>query len=225
MKMPIAQLIRTILAAGLTFGAAWCHAQGTVTQISGTLSAQKPDGAIRVLGRESKIETGDTLATSKDSYALVKFTDGSTLTMKPDTQLKIEGYSFEEKTPEKDSMIYSLVKGGLRALTGLIGKRGNQDAYRLNTTTATIGIRGTQFDVFFVPLGDPSTGAGLYLAVIDGTVVAFNQAGFQNFQAGQFGHVPNITTPPKVLPALPPGIKLNLPSALTGQGGGACVVK
>jgi hypothetical protein len=36
-------------------------------------------------------------------------------------------------------------------LTGLIGKRGNQEAYRLQTATATIGIRGTQFIAELVP--------------------------------------------------------------------------
>ena len=36
-----------------------------------------------------------------------------------------------------------MVKGGLRTVTGLVGKRGNQNAYRIGTATATIGIRGS----------------------------------------------------------------------------------
>ena len=40
----------------------------------------------------------------------------------------------------------------MRAITGLIGKR-NRDNYRLTTTTATIGIRGSGFKVGYNPDG------------------------------------------------------------------------
>jgi hypothetical protein len=42
-------------------------------------------------------------------------------------------------------MALRLLKGGFRTVTGMIGKRGNADAYKLRAAAATIGIRGTDF--------------------------------------------------------------------------------
>ncbi len=122
-------------------------ANGTIQQLSGTISVQKPDGAIRVLSRQSQVVKGDTLNTERDSYAQVKFTDGAVVTLKPNTRIRIEDYTFDEKEPARDNSALALVKGGLRMITGFIGKRGNQDAFKLGTVTATIGIRGTTFNV------------------------------------------------------------------------------
>ena len=124
-----------------------CAADGTIQQLSGTISVQKPDGAVRTLTRQSEVTKGDTLNTEKDSYAQVKFADGGVVTLKPNSRIKIDDFVFDEKEPGKDSSTLSLLKGGLRMITGLIGKRGNPDAFKANTATATIGIRGTTFTV------------------------------------------------------------------------------
>ncbi len=122
-------------------------AGGTIQQLSGTISVQKADGAIRVLSRQSEVVKGDTLNTERDSYAQLKFTDGAVMTVKPNTRIRIEDYSFDETQPTRDNSALALVKGGFRLITGLIGKRGNQDAFKVGTVTATIGIRGTTFTV------------------------------------------------------------------------------
>jgi hypothetical protein len=135
------------LVAAMALVATTAWANGTVQQLSGTISVQKPDGTTRVLARQSEVGKGDTLNTERDSYAQVKFSDGAVMTLKPNTRIKIEDFSFDEAQPAKDSSTLSLLKGGLRMITGLVGKRGNQDALRLGTATATIGIRGTTFTV------------------------------------------------------------------------------
>jgi len=137
----------TLLATALTCGASVAWADGTIQQLSGTISVQKPDGTVKVLQRQSEVVKGDTLNTEKDSYAQVKFADGGVVTLKPNTRLKIEDFVFKEKEPASDNSTLSLLRGGLRMITGLIGKRGNADAFRANTATATIGIRGTTFTV------------------------------------------------------------------------------
>lgn len=219
-------LSRLLFAAILLACSSMGYAGGTITQLSGTLSARKDDGTVKILGRDSRVEAGDILSTEKDSYAQVRFTDGGSLTLKPNSQIKVESYTFEDKAPERDSMVFSLIKGGLRALTGLIGKRaGRQDAYRLNTTTATIGIRGTYFGVDDVASGEQSgLPPGVYLVVFDGVVVAFNEAGFQAYQAGQYGFMGSLTTPPQVLPQNP-GIPFTLPAGFMEDGPAACVVR
>lgn len=129
--------------AGLASSSALAAAAGEVLHVSGTLSVMRPNGAILVLGQKSEIFQGDVLSTQKDSYAQINFTDGSSLTMRPFTQIKVDAYSYVADKPEADGVFFRLFKGGMRTVTGLIGKRGNQDAYRIGTATATIGIRGS----------------------------------------------------------------------------------
>jgi FecR protein len=126
------------LASSAVFAAA-----GTVTHISGTLSVQRPDGTVRILAQKSEVNAGDLLTTQSDSYAQINYTDGSSMTMRPNTQIRIEQYTFVQDRPQDDSSFLRLIKGGLRTVTGLVGKRGNQDAYKIGTNTATIGIRGS----------------------------------------------------------------------------------
>ncbi|HEY8025774.1 MAG TPA: FecR family protein [Burkholderiaceae bacterium] len=123
---------------------------GTVTDVSGPLLARRADGTVKALAAQSTVEQGDTLVTEKGTYARIKFIDNGDITLRPNTQFKIENFSYEATKPEADSAIFTLFKGGLRSITGLLGKR-NKERFGLNTPTATIGIRGTIFIVEYVP--------------------------------------------------------------------------
>ena len=124
---------------------AWAaQVAGTVTQLSGPLLDKKGDGTVKILSLKSEVESGDTLVTEKNTYALVKFIDNSEITLKPGTTFKIENFAFDEGKPGGDSAAFNLVKGGLRSVTGLLGKR-NKEKFEMKTPSATIGIRGTTF--------------------------------------------------------------------------------
>lgn len=213
---------------------------GTITHLSGPLAVRKADGTTKSLSIGSKVEEGDTVVTQKRTYARLKFTDGSEVTLKPDTQFKVEKYSYDQTKPKDDAGSFNLIKGGLRTITGQVGKRGNQDSYRMKTPTATIGIRGTIYDAHFCQ-GDScgSIKPGLYLAVTDGQVVVTNSAGVQTtlpVAAGQYVYVASPTTPPVVLPAKP-DIPFSPPPSVgsgpaaggqgkgSGGGGSDCVVR
>ncbi len=71
------------LSCGFVGGAAQAAGGGEVVHLSGTLSVQRPDGAILVLAQKSEVNQGDLLTTQKDSYAQINFADGSSLTMRP----------------------------------------------------------------------------------------------------------------------------------------------
>lgn len=118
---------------------------GKIGYMNGTLVAQRMDGTLKVLAPKSDVFAGDLLITAKSSYAQVKMNDGTLMTLRPNSNLRIEGFQFHEEAPEADNAVFRLLKGGLRSLTGLIGKRGNKDAYQMRAATATIGIRGTDF--------------------------------------------------------------------------------
>ena len=214
---------------------------GTVTQLSGTLSVLKADGSVRILSQKSEVVSGDTVNTQKDSFAQIKFTDGGTITLKPNSSLKIQEFRFKQEEPEKDSFVFGLVKGGLRAVTGLVGKRGNQDAYSLGTATATIGIRGTSYgadDCLTTPCQKPNSSETLepsvYVSVTDGEIAATNSAGSQSFLAGQFGSIADRNSMPRFL-STDPGLQFTPPatfiqSIMTGAAANAgkrqeCVVR
>lgn len=208
----------TILALGLMAGSAWANT-GTVSQLSGTLSVIKADGSMRILSQKSQVVGGDTVNTQKDSYAQIKFTDGGMITLKPNSSVKIQQFRFKTEEPDKDSFVFGLVKGGLRAVTGLVGKRGDQDAYSMGTATATIGIRGTSYaadDCLTTPCPKPNSSEALepavYVSVTDGEIIATNSAGSQSFLAGQFGAISDRNSRPRFL-STDPGLQFTPPAS------------
>ena len=223
--MNIKQLVKqaTFLSLALLSGAVLAAA-GTVTHLSGTLSVQRPDGSVRILSQKSEVNQGDVLTTQRESYAQINFVDGSSLTMRPETQLKVETFNFVQDRPQEDSSFMRLVKGGLRTVTGLVGKRGNQDAYKIGTNTATIGIRGSSGQTEVNP---PNLPEGTYHATFTGSYYLQNQGGITVIGEGQFGFVRDPNSPPVILPG-DPGLKLTeLPFTLGvgGGPGGTCQVR
>ena len=142
--------MRAVLFAGVLFVASgwtsFAHAgvAGQITHLSGTLSAKRADGSSKLLSVKSEVLEGDMLSTETETYARIKFSDGAEVVMRPVSQLKIESYAYNATKPESDNVLINMFKGGLRAVTGLVGKR-NREKVTFQTETATIGIRGTHF--------------------------------------------------------------------------------
>jgi hypothetical protein len=205
---------------------------GQVVHLSGTLSAQRPDGTIRILGRGSEISVGDTLTTQADSYGQLGFTDGSTMTLRPNTRMKLEGYQFSKDKPADDNAFFRLLKGGMRTATGLIGKRSNLNAYKIGTQVATIGIRGSTGDTLDCSAGcDGVTSTsgkverGVYHATYTGGYVLQNDSGEIVIGEARFGFVRDARTKPVLLPG-DPGLNLDeLPFAIRPDAGGRCDVR
>jgi hypothetical protein len=214
--------------AGLLFAAAGAlsglahaaNSAGQVTHLSGVLTAKRADGSSKLFSVKSEVLEGDTLTTEQDTYARIKFADNSEVVMRPNSQLKVASYSFNEAKPESDSVILDMLRGGLRSVTGLIGKR-NREAVKVTTATATIGIRGTHFGALMcqndcggIPTvtGRPPEN-GLHLDVTDGAIVVKNQAGEQVITSGQFGFVRSLTAPPVIVPPQQ-GVPVTMPSSI-----------
>jgi hypothetical protein len=215
----ICSLIVGVLYAGSTFA----QSVGTVTDLSGPLLARKADGVVMVLAQHSSVEQGDLLESEKNTYTRIKFIDNSEVTLRPNTQFKIDAFSYDEAKPENDNILVSLIKGGLRSVTGLLGKR-NKEKVKFNTPAATIGIRGTNFGALFcqndcgtVPTASGSVPQnGLYVDVVQGAIVVANPAGSQTFQAGSFGFIANLNTPPIILPPSQ-GMPVTMPTSITNN--------
>lgn len=186
---------------------------GRVTHLSGPLFTKKADGTTRVLSINSAVEQGDTLVTEKKTYARIKFTDNSEINMRPGTQLTVSQYTFDQAKPKEDKVVMNMVKGGMRAVTGMIGKRGDQDSYKLMTNTAVVGIRGTTYECKICEGNCGSIPNGLYLFVVEGMIHVSNNAGSQSLSAGQYVYVQTMTSIPKILPDNP-GIDFTRPAIM-----------
>lgn len=206
-----------ILVLSLAVGSAYAVVVGNVANLSGTLMVKRASGEVKALAQSSLVEEGDLLSSQKDTYARIRFIDDSEVTLRPNTQFKIEGFSYDEAKPEKDKSVFSLLKGGLRSITGALGKR-NHDSYKLKTPTATIGIRGTNFIAQYQEDKDAIMDAGLYVQVIEGSILIENDVGKVVVEVGKFGFVPTLTSPPVILPTNP-GLKFSPPASSKNQGG------
>jgi hypothetical protein len=191
------------LVAATVVGSALAQQQGAgyVSNLSGPLFAVKSDGSRRVLSMQSVVNPGDTLVTEDKTYARVRFSDTSEVTLRPGTQFQIEAYNFEREAPQKDNIAFRMFKGALRTVTGLVGHRGDMDAYKLSTDSATIGIRGTVFGVTVcLPGTCGNLAPGTYVNVIEGRVAIAPPPVMPVIP------VPGVPTPPIAPPAArPPG--------------------
>jgi len=191
----------------LAFGGSVVHAEpvGRVLVAVGDTSALR-NGAVVKLTRGAEVQTGDTLRVGEASNMQVRFTDEGITALRSNSEFRIDDYKFEEKTNIGKSF-FSLVKGGMRAITGLIG-RYNRDNYAVKAATATIGIRGTHF-VLAQCAGDcfnkdgSKAEDGLFGGVTDGRIAVTNQAGEKEFGKNEFFHVPSANALPKPLLAPP----------------------
>jgi hypothetical protein len=141
-----ARAARVLLGACLMAAAAGAFAQaaGQVEFARGVGFAQAPGQAPRTLGKGLELKEGDRLTTSDGGSAVIKLQDGTRMTVRPSSELVLSQYHFKENAPD-NGMLMQLVRGGFRAVTGLISKS-SPNAARVQTSTATIGIRGTDFD-------------------------------------------------------------------------------
>lgn len=114
---------------------------GEVTFSKGVSTAQNEGQQARFLGKGFPLYEGDVVSTGKRSFTILKLSDGTKMTLRPNTV-----FGLQEFSEEKESATLKLFKGGLRALTGLLSKK-KPDAFKIDTPLATIGIRGTVFDV------------------------------------------------------------------------------
>ncbi|MGH8456736.1 MAG: FecR family protein [Stenotrophobium sp.] len=171
---------------------------GAVALAQGEVTATDASGQSRELRDGDDIYAGDTIATGADSYADLDFTDDGAMTLRPDSRFAIQRYHYDAaahpedgSTPEADdqpdapeSAFFSLLKGGFRAVSGLIGHI-NRDEYQVNTPTVTIGIRGTGYDVRYCQddcadvagANQPAPANGLYTGVNKGAIALKNEAG------------------------------------------------
>ena len=166
----------------------------------GNVAAVSPNGQSRQVTKGASIDEGEMIATN-NGRAQLRFTDGAYVSLQPQSEFRIDKYKYQGQQDGSEKGFFSLLKGGLRTITGLIG-RSNKQNYQVNTTVATIGIRGTEYTIQY---GSSITGT-----VGEGEIEVCNGAGCLNVTNGESYYVQNQDVKPQLsnkgtdLPPAPP---------------------
>jgi hypothetical protein len=170
--MRIVRLLLFVLAAVTPVaGFAQSAPAGTVTLLNGTAQATGLSVPVHPLNKGDSIYPGDVVETAAGSYALIRFTDQGSVLLRPQSRFQVENYKYGAAAPAAapapaapapqggalaplqassagtgDSSFFRLLKGGLRAVSGLIA-HADYGHYRMSTPVATMGIRGTDYEI------------------------------------------------------------------------------
>lgn len=126
------------------------------------------NNASRALQIGSLLEQGDEVTVSKGVITM-KFEDGQIVALQQGARFRIDNYSYNKAKVADSNVVLSLLSGGMRYITGVIGGT-NRNAIRLQAGTATIGIRGTDI-ISFVDA------SGNVLATVQEGAISFGSAG------------------------------------------------
>lgn len=177
---------------------AWAAVAGRFQFVTGDVSIVGTDGTKRQAIKGGEINEQESIISGTAGSAQLRMIDNGIIAVRPETTLRIDEYKFTGKEDGKERGFFSLLKGGFRSITGLIGRM-NKDNYSIRTPAATIGIRGTDHETIHLTAALPNLPEGTYnkvntgATVINGTLVGVNQAAY----------APNLGTPAAILPQIP----------------------
>lgn len=161
-----------------------------VWRITGSVSATAVEPALtRGLRAGDTVYVGEQLQAAANGEAVLRMDDGGYLAVRPGAQFRVEDFAADKSATDRLSV--HLVQGGLRFITGWIAKL-NPKGYRVRTPSATIGVRGTDHETYF--LTDPvaqawSQRAGTYDKVTTGQTYLETPDGSVDIAPGQVGFV------------------------------------
>ncbi|MDH5517954.1 MAG: FecR family protein [Gammaproteobacteria bacterium] len=198
---------------------------GRVAFMRGQVSARSKHQKTRQIFVGGPLYEGDKVSTGLSSFAVIAFRDQSRVTLNADSEFEIKKHHYNENDASVSSVLMSLLRGGLRATSGLIGKS-NPAGYKMQTPVATIGIRGTGYDImcdgkcvaaspralltplekmlnFFISPVVATANEGMYTHVWDGAVELSNNAGSRVLNLNETAFLRNIDSAPIMLPEMP----------------------
>ncbi|HET7731848.1 MAG TPA: FecR family protein [Usitatibacter sp.] len=148
-----------------------------------------------------EIFSGDTVDVAAGGAAQLRFTDEGIVALRSASSFKVAEYTYAD--PARGRAFFELLKGGLRTVTGGIGRQ-DPSRYRLKTLHANVGIRGTGFSVIACEASCPNADGtlapdGTYGAVTEGRVAVANQGGEAEFGAEEYFYVADFYTAPQAL--------------------------
>lgn len=189
---PRAKLLHVVFWAVFVSPAAF--ANGTFQTVSGDVRAAASTANIApaAVAANARIVEGTTVTTGPNSRATIRMDDGHAVVLAENSEFRLDAYRFDKASPQSSNIAIQLLKGALRSFSGLIGGT-NPGAFALRTSTATIGIRGTDFAIAFADQ--------TFVSVSQGAVGITNAAGTITVGAGATAGVASSTALATVIPA------------------------
>src|SRR5690625_4813999 len=145
----VSSLWVVVLLWGFSPTMAATNVAGTTVFVNGHVVATAPARRARELMKHDEVFNEDRIETADNGRAQLRFSDGGLVSLLPNTIFSVEEYFYEDDA-YPDSAVFGLLKGGLRTVTGAVGKT-NHEAYELKTPVATLGIRGTEYTAVLRP--------------------------------------------------------------------------
>ena len=187
----------------LPMAKAVAQAAGRVVMAVGDVTVQRANDRVK-LSQGADVRVGDRVTTGTQSHAQLRFSDEALVALRPDSEFQIDGYSFQSPGSGPERAVFRLVKGGFRTVTGQIG-RINRDQYQVLTSQATIGIRGTHYELMTCApdqcrrSNGTAAPAGVHGVVFEGrlSVTAFGTQ--VEFGTREYFMVPDNNVPQRVL--------------------------
>ncbi len=177
-------------------------AVGKILFASGAAFLETPTGQRSEARRGNDIDAGAILVT-EEGRMQIRFYDGGLIALQPNTRFRIDEYTLKKQDGRVNGKAaFGLIKGGLRAVTGLVGIH-ETDTYKVETAVATIGIRGTDFSALYcesdcTAMDGSTLPPGLHVSTQGGVIYVQNSAGTLDVAVGQSAYVPSQTSPPQL---------------------------
>ena len=119
--------------------------KAVATSVTGTAQVQTGATAARPLRQGDEVAQGDTIITGANSSVVLKLDDGQVAALTSNSRMTITAYQYNPAS-ESGNVLLSLISGGMRAITGVIGRR-TPDRVAYRAATAPIGVRGTDVTI------------------------------------------------------------------------------
>ena len=173
-------LSSSVLLAAWPAAGVWAQTEpatqppGRLQWVTGLVHVVGPSGQREQAQTGTALSAGHTVETAAGASAHILLTDGGYVAVRSDSAFTLVSYSATAKL--EDSAALTLVRGALRVVTGWLGKTSPR-SFSLRTSTATVGIRGTDFEVV-----DDATDT--HVRVHSGEVLLGNAQGFAEVGPG-----------------------------------------
>jgi len=179
MNKPTLIILTFLIAPGVFAGELF----GTVEAVSGEATIIDPSGSTHNIKTGLQIFSGQSIQTSADGEVHIVTEDSGLIALRPNSSFRVDQY--QAKGESSDNIVFSLFKGAMRSITGWIAKR-NSSAYRLNTPSGTIGVRGTDHETTVLEKAADNDLPGTFDTVNEGKTYMFNDRGEVEIHPGEF---------------------------------------
>lgn len=143
---------------------------GRVVLARGDVTALGADGSVRPLARRDEVAEGDTLITGSGAALQIRFEDGGVLSLRGQSRVEVAVYRSGRPAAGVDRVLLRALQGAIRTITGAIARQ-DPSAFEVETPVASIGIRGTHFEVA------QETEDAWIMGVWDGGIRVYNEHG------------------------------------------------